>query len=74
MESAGYRLTDSIGREIVYAGLLMVEQDFSKLGEFYEMLTTSRVNKSFLTNMLALLLVLMGLTFSRTVQRLLSLF
>ena len=40
MESAGYRLTDSIGREIVYAGLLMVEQDFSKLGEFYEMLVT----------------------------------
>ncbi|MCB1646437.1 MAG: serine hydrolase [Pseudomonadales bacterium] len=35
MESTGYWVTDSCGREMAYAGLLMTARDFAKLGELY---------------------------------------
>ena len=35
MESPGYWLIDSVGREMAYAGLLMTARDFAKLGELY---------------------------------------
>ena len=35
MESPGYWLTDSMGRELSYVGLLMTARDFAKLGELY---------------------------------------
>ncbi len=35
MESPGYWLIDSAGREMAYAGLLMTARDFAKLGELY---------------------------------------
>ena len=35
MESRGYWLTDSVGRELAYVGLLMTARDFAKLGELY---------------------------------------
>ena len=35
MESRGHWLTDSVGRELAYVGLLMTARDFAKLGELY---------------------------------------
>ena len=35
MESPGYWVTDSVGCEMAYAGLLMTARDFAKLGELY---------------------------------------
>jgi len=35
MESRGYWITDSAGRELAYVGLLMTARDFAKLGELY---------------------------------------
>lgn len=35
MESPGFWMTDSRGREMAYAGLLMTARDFAKLGELY---------------------------------------
>lgn len=35
MESRGYWVTDSVGRELAYVGLLMTARDFAKLGELY---------------------------------------
>jgi len=35
MESPGYWLTDSAGRELAYVGLLMTARDFAKFGELY---------------------------------------
>jgi len=35
MESPGFWMTDSQGREMSYAGLLMTARDFAKLGELY---------------------------------------
>ena len=35
MESQGHWVTDSVGRELAYAGLLMTARDFAKLGELY---------------------------------------
>ncbi|MEZ5559163.1 MAG: serine hydrolase [Pseudomonadales bacterium] len=35
MESRGYWLTDSVGRELAFVGLLMTARDFAKLGELY---------------------------------------
>jgi len=35
MESPGYWITDSVGREMAFAGLLLTARDFAKLGELY---------------------------------------
>ncbi|MDX2380913.1 MAG: serine hydrolase [Acidimicrobiia bacterium] len=35
MESPGYWLTDSAGREMAFGGLLLTARDFAKLGELY---------------------------------------
>jgi CubicO group peptidase (beta-lactamase class C family) len=35
MESPGYWILDSVGREMVYGGVLMTARDFAKLGELY---------------------------------------
>jgi CubicO group peptidase (beta-lactamase class C family) len=35
MESPGYWVVDSFGRELAYVGLLMTARDFAKLGELY---------------------------------------
>ena len=36
MESSGYWVVDSAGREMAYAGLLMTARDFAKLGALYK--------------------------------------
>jgi CubicO group peptidase (beta-lactamase class C family) len=35
MESPGHWITDSLGRELAYVGLLMTARDFAKFGELY---------------------------------------
>ena len=35
MESPGYWITDSVGREMAFAGLLLTARDFARLGELY---------------------------------------
>ncbi len=37
MESPGYWIVDSAGREMAYAGLLLTARDFAKLGELYRL-------------------------------------
>jgi len=37
MESPGFWMTDSHGREMAYAGLLMTARDFAKFGELYRL-------------------------------------